>query len=200
MPNLIDLTGQRFTRLVVRHCGKDCHDERVRWLCDCDCGATTLVLSQSLRNGETRSCGCLHRDISREVGKYANATHHKTGTPEYRTWNNMRNRCSNPNVPCFRNYGGRGITVCSRWDVFETFFEDMGPRPSPQHTIERMDNNGPYSPENCIWIPGAQQIRNRRNTIYVLYHGTPMRITEVMQHSGLTYNQIYHRHMNNRPI
>ena len=127
------------------------------WICLCECGTVKSVRASSLQRGKSKSCGCYLEDY-----RNAMVTHGLTGTPEYRTWMNMLNRCRNPNVPGFEHYGGRGITVCDRWQRFENFFSDMGPRPSKQHSIDRIDVNGPYAPSNCKWSTALEQVTNRR--------------------------------------
>jgi hypothetical protein len=154
MPRRIDIASQRFGRLTVIEFSKVNSWHEAIWLCRCDCGNETLVAGSSLRTGNTQSCGCLRRLGSRR-------THGRTGTSEYRTWRVMRERCSNPNNKDYKDYGGRGIKVCARWDKFENFYADMGPRPKGL-TLGRIDNEDDYYPENCKWETWIEQARNRR--------------------------------------
>lgn len=132
--------------------------------CRCGCGTVRDVATKSLLNGASRSCGCLRSERSADRMR----THGRSKSAEYRSWRHMINRCTNPNVDSFPYYGGRGIRVCERWtDSFEAFFDDMGPRPSPHHTIERRDNNGNYEPANCVWATRTEQSKNRKNTIFI---------------------------------
>ena len=137
--------------------------------CACDCGEKTVVREHTLRNGETKSCGCLHRDVLRAQG-YANRTH---GRPDgYASWGQMINRCTNSNNHAYESYGGRGITVCDRWrNSFEAFYEDMGPRPGPKHSIDRIDNDGDYEPSNCRWATTTEQGRNTRRNRMITWDG-----------------------------
>ena len=151
-----NVAGQRFGQMVAikpseKRYGRYC------WLCECDCGRQTIVSVSSLLNGNTRSCGHLNGGNNLVHGC------RRTGssTPEYRTWRAMRERCRNPNNKHFKNYGGRGIKVCKRWDDFRNFLADMGPRPET-YSIERIDNDGNYKPSNCKWIPLLDQSKNRR--------------------------------------
>lgn len=123
----------------------------------CDCGTVKVLRAEAIQFGWTKSCGCLSHE------KKPNG--HKT-YPEYSTWKNMKDRCLNPNSSSYMNYGGRGITICDQWlHGFPSFLNDMGRRPTPQHTIERINNDGNYEPDNCKWETRINQNRNRRSTI-----------------------------------
>lgn len=155
---MLDLAGQRFSRLyVIEKEGKDSHGHYF-WKCICDCGRVVSKRSNSLKTNNSSSCGCLRREITGGLKK----SHGKSSTREYAVWRSMRRRCNNSKDKSYFDYGGRGIKVCSRWNEFSLFLKDMGERPSNKHSIERLDNNKGYEPSNCTWATQSQQAKNRR--------------------------------------
>ncbi len=179
----IDWTGKRQGRLQVLAFSHEDH-RMIYWKCLCDCGREKLIASRNLRS--TQSCGCLVREFTGVL----NRKHGMALSTEYKVWRGMIGRCYRTTDPSYSNYGGRGIVVCSRWLAsFENFYADMGPRPSPKHTIERLNNDGPYCLENCTWIPRAQQACNRRDSIRIELNGKVQCLAEWIRYFGMSRNQ-----------
>lgn len=161
---LVDLVGQRFTRLTVieRAPNKSLADTNARWLCSCDCGKTCIAYGQDLRRGKFKSCGCLNAERIQRHGM--------ARTHVYNVWKQMHQRCENPRSPSFKNYGARGIKVDPAWKDFEVFLRDMGDRP-PGYTLERLNNNLGYSKANCGWRTQSHQMNNTRRNRLVTFNG-----------------------------
>lgn len=174
-----DLSGQKFGRLTVVSYSHTPAKSTSHWVCRCDCGNEVVKASALLRRGTVKSCGCLKRDFPNHV------THGGSRTPEYNVWAMMLRRCYEPKARTYKDYGGRGITVCGRWRDFANFWADMGPRPSPAHQVERLDNDGPYSPENCRWATRSEQARNRRTTLLIDCDGESLPLCVWAERFGL---------------
>lgn len=182
------MLGKRYGRLVVQsHAGVK--KQKHYWNCLCDCGSTHVTNTNSLTQGHTQSCGCLQA----EVMARGNVVHGLSRTPAYTAWLNIRARCENEASPSYKNYGGRGIRVCDRWQSFDNFFADMGQPPSAQHSIERLNNNGNYEPDNCIWATRYQQSRNRRNNVSVTINGETKFISEWCEQYGIALASVHRR-------
>jgi len=162
MLTLTDMLGQKYGQLtVIAEAGQDKWGKS-QFLCECVCGTTTTVTGNSLRTGHKRSCGCLSVVMRAQELTRHGQSRKDAETPEHLAWSQMRGRCRNVNNPRYKDYGGRGITICERWEAFENFFADMGPRPSPKHSIDRINNDGNYEPLNCRWATTLQQAHNQR--------------------------------------
>ena len=187
MTRLKDELGKVFNRLTV--IGRfNSIKGKARWLCRCSCGNKLIVTGDSLRQGRVGSCGCFRKDHS----KLAKLTHGMSGTSTYRSWQEMWIRCTEPSAISFQNYGGRGIKVDSRWEQFENFFADMGIRPKGT-SLDRIDNDADYSPENCKWSSKTEQARNKRNNVLVKYRGREQALAAWCEELNLPYSRTYNR-------
>lgn len=187
MPKFIDLTGRRFHRWVVLRQGESLKPGCTKWFCRCDCGSEADVLASSLLGDRSKSCGCLRSELSgaRVI------TDGMSRTPEKIAWYGMLKRCHNPKNKFYHYYGGRGIDVCERWrNSFQAFLEDMGPRPGPQYSIDRIDNEKGYAPENCRWATRTQQSRNTRVARVIEFGGKRMYLAEWAEVLGINPNTL----------
>lgn len=183
-----DLTGRRFHKLVALELVREEQRGKYRyrfWRCRCDCGNERITAQRYLTDGGAKSCGCI-------IGKHKR-THGGTGTTEFRIWDSMRRRCSDPTHPSFKDYGGRGIAVCERWQDFAAFREDMGPRPSPDHQIERQNNDGNYEPGNCVWATRVEQANNRRSSRRLTLNGETLTMAQWERRLGMRPGSICRR-------
>lgn len=183
-------SGERHNRLTaVARVEVNKHGKAI-WSFLCSCGNEHKATACSVRSGNTKSCGC--QNIEALAAR--NKTYGASDSSEYNTWCAMIGRCTNPNNHAFDYYGGRGITVCDLWrQSFEAFYADMGPKPTPKHTIERMENNGSYCKENCKWATRSEQARNRRSIRTIIVNGKTMSLAEAVERSGLIYITVWRR-------
>lgn len=193
MSKFIDLTGMKFHRLTVIERAENDKRGRACWLCRCECGNLCVVCGKNLLNGNTKSCGCYQR----EKVKQLHTTHGMCGTSIYTTWQRMINRCENSKAKDFDRYGGRGIKVCERWHIFQNFYDDVSILPhfgEKGYTLDRIDNDGDYCPENVRWADINTQNRNTRQNINVEYNGIEMCLTDAAAASGIEYQTLRQRY------
>jgi len=184
----LDLIGRKFGRLTVmkRHEGESTKNSS--WLCLCNCGQKRVVTRPNLINNHSKSCGCL----SRELTKTRSITHGKTYSVAYRRWSDMKTRCKNPDTKGYKNYGGRGISICKEWNKFENFYKDMGDPPKGM-TLERINNNKGYSKENCTWATVQEQANNKRNNVFFACQGKSLTLPQWARECGILHQALFAR-------
>jgi hypothetical protein len=164
----------------------------VYWLCECECGKETIIRGNNIRNGKTKSCGCLTIDVRKsQIGeKHPNFKHGMTHTPIYVRWERIQDRCYKKSNKAYKNYGGRGIKC--EWKSFEEFYKDMG-NPPEDLTIDRIDNNGNYSKENCKWSSKSEQANNRRTAHMITYNGVTKNMKSWTKEFNITNRLLWWR-------
>lgn len=188
-----DLTGKTFDRLTVL--GFAFRDKSTgngaqwHWWCECQCNEIVIVPKTRLVKGFTRSCGCFRQEMMADKQR----THGKSNTSIYKIWTKIKQRCFNSASVAYRYYGGRGITMCDRWQSFEMFANDMGERPSAKHSVERVDNDGNYCPENCIWALRPIQANNTRSNHRVTYQNRTQNVSQWAVELGCSAKTLYNR-------
>lgn len=188
-----DLTGKRFNKLVVLGFAESrrrpCGATRSYWRCKCDCGNITIVNQSHLKDGRTKSCGCLKRTT-------------KSHKRIHRIWKGMKDRCLNPNYHSYSRYGGRGITICDEWindsNAFERWAVSNGY--SDELSIDRIDNDKGYSPDNCRWVDKITQQNNTSSNLYLEYAGRKLTASEWARELGISRSVIYERHKKGLPV
>jgi hypothetical protein len=190
-----DITGQRFAKLVaVSHCGTHKNNSAL-WLCRCDCGEDRIVALSRLHNAQIVSCKSCSRKKIGDAARSRSRTHGMSGTKLYHVWMSMKARCSNPKSEYYHVYGGRGIRVCERWqgkDGFQNFLADMGPKPQG-HSLDRINNDGPYSPENCRWATAIEQQNNTSNSRWIDLGDRRVTVAQAARLAGLMPGTILYR-------
>lgn len=190
--HLIDMRGKKYNRLTaVEYVGSSPNNGAL-WRFECDCGNKNFITSGSaVRRGTTKSCGCLNQEKRKSRKK-----HGMIGTPIYNCWIHMHQRCQNPDCEEYVNYGGRGISICSEWYDFQNFYEwAKSSGYSSDLTIDRIDNNGNYEPDNCRWTTMEVQENNKRNNHFIKYQGESMTISQCAKKAGVSRNALNYRLM-----
>ena len=191
---LIDLTGERFGRLTVleRDTNQD-QSRSVYWKCLCDCGNEVSVRSRSLRNGDTKSCGCLQQETRSQTGK-RNKKHECQDRKLQAIWRTMKHRCSSPKHNRYRNYGGKNIHVCEEWQDFDVFAQ-WALSHGYQHglTIDRINVNSSYTPDNCRFVTSKEQANNKTTNKWVEYNGEKYTVAKLADKIGMKYTTLNER-------
>lgn len=182
-----NLSGKRFNKLVVLRRAENNKNGSARWICKCDCGNITTVSAGNLKGNSVKSCGCLRHE--------AHNTHHLSNTKICKIWYGMRKRCYSEKEPAYKDYGGRGITICDEWlnDVVPFYKWAINNGYKDGLMIERIDNDKGYSPDNCKWATPKDQANNRRSCVNFTYNGETKNLTQWCNYFGLPYKTIHAR-------
>ncbi len=193
MPKYADLSGRVYGQLTANVVVSIKHGS-AQWECSCSCGNTTVVSSGHLNSGHTTSCGCKRVVVSSTLNlRHGHNRARNNTSPEYRAWSNMLKRCGSGNVINPHRYGERGIAVCDTWKNFQVFLDDMGFRPSPEHSLERVDNDLGYCKSNCVWATKSEQARNRCTTILSTLNNVTRPLIEWCEVLDLDYRIVRQR-------
>lgn len=197
--NINDYVGLKYGRLTIIKEGSCIKYNRTimrKVLCKCDCGNKKEIDLNSIKRGKSTSCGCFNKEFAKKNHTKHGLAMISTGIrhPDYNIWTKLKGRCLNPNDKSYKHYGGRGIKICDRWmHSFENFIEDLGWRPSQKYSIERIDYNKDYCPENCKWILKSEQTKNCRRVKLITYNGKEHCLTDLCKLLGLVYSTMRHR-------
>jgi hypothetical protein len=182
----IDLTGQKFGKLTALEPGES-RSGILHWTCKCECGTVVQVRAGSLRRGNSKSCGCAKYDGMQAHNRMRSEAAHRS-EPEFGVWLGMKDRCHNPKSRSYARYGARGIHVAQVWrDDYDAFIRDMGPRPSPTHQIDRIDNNRGYGPGNCRWATPSENCRNKSTNRRFVFGGREQTLTDWAEETGIPF-------------
>lgn len=196
MTKMIDLTGQKFNRLTVIDRAQNTAKGQARWLCQCVCGKTYIANGTQLRKGRVQSCGCYKREVTIEHSTKHGHANAGQISPTYHSWAGMIARCTNSAHRSYSHYGGNGIVVCERWYKFANFLADMGEKPKG-HSLDRVDYNGNYEPDNCRWATVKEQARNKRTNRLITLNGITRTMGEWVEILGVPQSTISYRVQHN---
>lgn len=191
--SFIDLTGQVFGRLTVIERAENSKGGKVRWLCRCECGVEKIIRGSNLTNNRSLSCGCLNREVNSKV----HTKHGLRHTKVYKIWAGMMKRCYNKNCKAYSRYGGRNIKVCERWHDVSNFYEDVSKLEhfnEPGYSLDRIDNNKGYEPDNMRWATRKEQNRNTRRNALVDYNGELIALSAAAELTGINYAILWDRY------
>ncbi len=191
-PSYLPKIGEFFGSIEVRS-EPFLENSRRKVLCECSCGKEFTVKINSLLTGNTTSCGCSRKERLRERNYKHGLAGRTERSPEYRSWANMIQRCTNPKNKRYKDNGARGIQVCEEWKNFLSFLKDLGPKPTKKHTIERINNNGNYEPGNCCWATNKEQSYNKRNNRFITFNNETLTLKQWSEKLKVNISTLHQR-------